>query len=1049
MKKSFLLLALLLPFSLSLSADECDDLWQPVRVVEKKWKSCRLSDVRLNDGSYFKQMQDMHHSYLLSLDPERLLNNVMRAGGISTTAENYGGWQHNNGNGFGNYMSGCSMMYAATGDETLRDRVAWMIDIIERCQREENLGGWFHFSRTKGFYNSLMAARGDGCTPVNNGEDFYTNSDMAGMVFYQLHRIYYGIRDAYLYAHIDKALDVFLKCMEWACTWTAGIASDASLQMALETEHGGMAELFMDAYALSGDEKFLKAGERWTHTLNFRDRLCRGDSPLTSRHANVYDPKFMGLVRGYELSGDERNSLAARTVWDYIVDWHILPMGGHGRWERYGQPGRMLDQLANTSTETCCTNNMLRFSKAMFSLYGDTRYMDFYERALYNHILASKDPNNNTVGGGFCYFQSLLPGMYRQYMDDSSFYCCWETALENHSKYGEAIYFSNGSDLLVNLFIPSTLSCADNGLRLTMAGNYPTEQTVTLTLDAVGRFAGKLLFRVPQWMDGNIVVARNGSPVAGNVSQGLLSVDGPWSDGDQLVLTLPLALRSEPTEEPDVASIFYGPLLLSPNLGASSGEYTSNPWLQSTAVAPSDFPHIDGSMANPSQWLTRRQQSQIVFRGGGYNFLPFYKASHHKTSIFLRFTSDDVVENLRHYIADRIKPSGDAGHDGSGTSQTGTIYNRNYLQVEAGQSISYTMQLSPDADAPHYVMLQHDGWHTDMVGNYSVYVDDVLIGESGPCERMQQFTFPRLFYKIPATLTHGKSTIRLTLKHNDRPMRYFDIALVTQRYIDEMCPEVLWQKRSWGDTNDNENANANDDEGRNSSPWGGQVELLPPLGGYRGLSLIRLEAEDAQPHGDNRTFDGTSSGGAYVAKLKTYLQYNTLYIPAESNYQLTLCYRATSSSQFRIVVNGETQVVSLQATSGQWETLQVTIHLQEGFNTLSLSPIDTVNTTDIDYVELQRAGDDTAIDGVNTRTNQPTAHLTVHSLGASRGVQCNVSGCERGILRLYDETGTECSRLYYPEQDTFTMSQLPQGIYVVSLTSCTGQLLTSCKFSRR
>ncbi len=1011
MLKKRLLLVLLIPFSLMVSAEEYDNLWQPVRVVEKKWKACCLSDVRLTDGSYFKQMQDLHRNYLLSLDPERLLNNVMRAGGIATSATNYGGWQHNNGNGFGNYMSGCSMMYAATGDETLRDRVAWMIDIIERCQREENLGGWFHFSRSKAFYNQLMAAKGEDCTPVNNGEDFYNNSDMAGMVFYQLHRIYYGIRDAYYYAHIDKALDVFLKCMEWACTWTDNISSDASMQMALETEHGGMAELFMDAYALSGEEKFLRAGQRWTHTLNFRDRLCRGDNVLMSRHANVNDPKFIALLRGYELTGDERDSLAARNVWDYVVDWHVSPMGGHGRWERYGQPGRLLDELANTSVETCCTNNMLRFTKAMFSLYGDTRYMDFYERALYNHILASKDPNNTSVGGGFCYFQSLLPGMHRQYMDDSSFYCCWETALENHSKYGEAIYFRNDNDLLVNLFIPSKLTCADNGMCITMTGDYPTDQRVTLTFDAVGSFTGKIYFRVPQWMHGDIVVAHNGSQIAANVSQGLLCVEGPWADGDEVALDLPLVLRCEPSEEPDVASIFFGPVLLCPNMGASTDDYTGNPWQQSTSLAPRDFPNIDGSMSDPSQWLTRRSQRQLTFRGGGYLFQPFYKCNHQTTSIYQRFVSADEVQRARVYIPDRINISGDTGHDYSGSSTTGVIYNRNYIEVAAGQSISYTMQLSPEGDVQHYLMLQHDGWQTDLVGNYSVYIDDVLIGESGPCERMQQFTFPHAYYNIPQDITQGKSSVRVTLQQGDRPMRYFDIALVTERYIDEMCPESLWQL-------------------------------------HQGFPL-RLEAEAAQPHGDNRTFDGTSSAGAYVAAPTTYLLYRDLYIPVAGDYQLEICHRGSRMARYAIIVNGEQQTVILPASSDAWSTTQTTLHFEAGFNTIRLSPVTTSNLPDIDYFELSRIGDDTAIRGVATAADGVLPRLTVHTLTDGSGVQCSVSGCERGILRLYNANGAECAMLRYPESDTFTTTQLPEGVYVVCLTSYTGQLLASCKISIR
>ena len=928
MKKTIgLVLALFLMAGTFARAEETDSLYASARVVGKKWTSFNLADVRLSDGSYFKKMQDIHLNYLLSLDPERLLNNVLRGGGIPTTAENYGGWQHDSGNGFSNYMSGCAMMYASTGDERLLQRIKWMIDNIADCQERENLDGFFYFGRSKGAasYDALMSATDKATGLTNNGEDFYTNPAMAGMAFYQLHRIFYGIRDVYCYTRYEKAKDVFVKCMEWACKWTDRISSDARLQMALEAEHGGMAELFVDAYALTGNKRFLKNAERWIHSLNFRDRMAENYDVLTSRHANAYDPKFMGLIRNYEFTGNERNRDAALNTWNAVVGRHVLPLGGHGRWERYGEPGKLLDELANTSTETCCTNNMLRFTKAMFSVFGDAKYLDFYERALYNHILASKDPDCKSVGGGFCYYQSLMPGQHRKYMDDSSFYCCWETGLENHSKYGEAIYFRNGKDILVNLFIPSVLEYKDKGFSLKMEGNYPAENVVTLTVAGNRDFAGDIMFRCPQWMDaGNVQVSVNGQPRNIDIKAGeFFAVSHEWKTGDAIKITLPVELRYEPSEEPNVASLFYGPLLIVPNMGTvPTGDYISNVWDQQADTQVKDFPdfpHFSNSKENLSAWISRQGEAlEFVAEGTDrtYRFVPFYAAHHMRTSIYQRFVGKEDLKWERDYVTDRVVFNlNEAGHGYSGRSTLDTNCNRYFRHVAAGDFVSYTMKVSEAPGAQHWIAVKHQGWEREDVGNYEVYADDVLIGSMGSCRQMKQFTYPTCFFKIPRSLTDGKQEIKVKLRQKDCAMNYYGLEVVTDKYLKEFYPETKYACASPRQT-------------------------------------VRLEAEAAQPHGENRTFDGKSSSGAYVSSLDSYLQFNNVVALENGKRELSVCYRGSAKLKYNLTINGATTKVSLPSTGGEWAVRTVKVALREGFNTVRLAPAAAGNTCDVDYIEL-------------------------------------------------------------------------------------------------
>lgn len=1001
------LVLLVLVSSSRLYADESDDLWTVERAVPQMWTSYGLSDVRLNDGSVFKTRQDQHRSYLLSLSEERLLNNVMRAADMSTSAENYGGWQHNNGNGFGNYISGCSMMYAATGDQELLKRVKWMIDIIYTSQEQQNLGGWFHYSRTKGFYNELMAAGTADSYPNNNGEDFYTNSSMAGMAFYQIHRMAYGIRDAYFYTGYEKARAIFIRYMEWCCTWTELFTSEAKLQMALEAEHGGMTELFMDAYALTGNERFLHNGKRWIHSLNFRDKMAVGEDVLVSRHANVYTPKFMGLIRDYELTGDEKNRNAAINTWELVAHRHTQPLAGCGRWERFGHQGRQLDELSNTSSETCCTNNMMRFTKAIFSVFGTPEYMDFYERALYNHILASKDPDNNSVGGGFCYYQSLLPGMNRQYMDDHSFYCCWETALENHSKYGDAIYFHNDNDILVNLYIPSTLTDNNYGFSMTMRGDYPNDNVLTYTINENQHFVGHLSFRIPEWMDvEKVKVSVNGNVKSLKASNtGFPYLAHTLKAGDVITLTMPVELRYEPSEKPDLAAVFYGPLLLTPNMGYRSGDYLSNVWVQSSLKSPERFPEFKGSKERLSDWMIRDGKS-LYFRANAidqtYTFLPFYQANHMATSIWQRFVGEEDMAVSRKYVPDQIEIGWDNSHNFSGRASIGSIYNRYYLQVNTKNSVQYTMSLSPEDDMQHYVVLQYNGWETDTLGYTSVYVDDVYIGELGPCEKAQQFTFPHAFFKIPLKLTEGKSSVNLKLQQGARSMNFFGIELVTERYLQEICPETRWIYNSESTT-------------------------------------IHLEAEDAQPHESNRTFDGISSGAAYVSRLSTYLQWNNIYVPKGGNYDLHICRRGTGSVNYTLRLNNvSTEVKITKSSSGNtWETFRISLRLDAGLNTIYLAPNSYRTPFDFDYIKLVPDNDDTKV-----QTRLVDTSFYVYPNPATSMVTFKTGEELSGKIYIYDMKGRLQSRFRYPEHTTFDVTGLPDGMYEVLLVCKRNTLYT-------
>lgn len=985
-----------------LSAGKRDNIFSVDRVVEKKWNNIELSNVRLLEGSDFKIMQDIHLDYLLKLDPERLMNNVLRGGGIPTTAENYGGWQHDNGNGFANYLSACSMMYASTGDDRLMQRIIWMIDHIADCQEKEDLDGYFYFSREKGAssYNQLMSANGNKVNPTNNGEDKYKNSAMAGMAFYQLHRVFYGIRNVYYYTGYEKAKTVFVKCMEWACKWSDLIPAEDKFQIALETEYGGMAELFIDTYVLTGNERFLRNSERWTHTLNFRDLVAEGKDMLISRHSNVYDARFKGLIYNYEYTGNEKNRDASLNIWDMVAGNHTLPIGGHGRWERYGSPGNFLDQLANTSAETCCTYYMLQFSNSMFNIFGDSKYMDYYEKALYNHILSSKDPDNNTIGGGFCYFQSLMPGQCRKYMNDNSFYCCWETGLENHSKYGEAIYFENGKDVLVNLYIPSTVNYEEKKFSLKMETKYPAGNEIKLTITEAGSFDGNILFRCPAWLDASKVkifindLEQNSSFKAGD----LPAIKNQWKKNDVIKITLPSELRYENSEEPNVCALFYGPLLLASDLGGASNQYISNMWDQhgdtQLTLCP-DFPNLNGPKDNLSAWIKKTDDDNLRFTTQGlsreYEFIPYYKAYHRRTSIYQRFIHSEDTEWKNKYITDQILINvNEEAHDGSGRGTTvGTAYNRYYRKANPGNTLSYTLKILPNAYIQHWVTVKQDGWEIEDVGDYDVYIDNVKIGSDNNCEQIQQFTFPVKFFKIPISLTEGKNEVKLQIRMNEKSMNFYGFSIVTENYLKE------WYPVSKG-----------------------------ILAGDQ--AIIRFEAEDAQPHGNNRTFDGLSSGSTFISRLTTYLQYKDVFIKENGKYKLSICYRSGKETQQILTINGVEKEITCPSTNERWAVMDVDAEFLNDFNTIRIAPVSVRNPIDIDYFEISLENELSAkiVDEDRVFSIFPNPAKDVIYF------KCSIPDW-KGRISIQDITGKTLSSIQYPEKENISLNQIQNGAYLV------------------
>ncbi|MDX9755833.1 MAG: glycoside hydrolase family 127 protein, partial [bacterium] len=517
-----------------------------------------LSAVRLLD-SPFKDAMDRDGAYLLQLEPNRLLAGFRENAGLEPKAEKYGGWERDGvaGHSLGHYLSACAMMYASTGDPRFRDRVNTIVEELKPCQDES------------GYVAAIPNGR-KVFAEVAAGDIRSAGFDLNGcwVPWYTLHKLFAGLLDAQAYCHNDEALAIATKLGDWAIQITARL-DEKQFQTMLACEHGGMNESLAELYIRTGERKYLDLSYRFHHKTVL-DPLAAGEDCLPGKHGNTQIPKIIGVARRYEATGRSEDRAIAEFFWDTVVSDLTYANGGHSDNEHFGPPRKLADRLSNNTSETCNTYNMLKLTRHLFEWTGGLTYADYYEKALYNHILASQNPDD----GMLCYFIPLKSGLFKTYSTPfDSFWCCVGTGMENHAKYGEGIYFHDTNRLLINLFIPSVLTWEEKGLTVQMETAYPQDQRIFLTLGCDKAVDLPLGVRCPAWAKGGFQVKVNGVPrKVESVPGAYTLIPGIWQDGDVVEIAIPMGLRYEPMpDHPERVALFYGPVLLAGDLGSIEG----------------------------------------------------------------------------------------------------------------------------------------------------------------------------------------------------------------------------------------------------------------------------------------------------------------------------------------------------------------------------------------------------------------------------------------------------------------------------------------------
>lgn len=758
-----------------------------------------LRDVTLLDGP-FRHAQELNRRYLLSHDVNRLLAPFRTEAGLEPKAPNYPNWENMglNGHTAGHYLTALAQMWAASGDAECRRRLDVMVQELAECQRAHGDGYVGGIPRGRTLWQAIATGQID-------FQNFSLNG--AWVPWYNEHKLFAGLRDAWLIAGHDGAREVLVGLADW-CDALVRDLSDEQMQAMLRTEHGGMNEVLADVAAITGDPKYLALARRFSHRAILEPLLLHEDR-LTGLHANTQIPKVVGYARVAELGGDASWRDAARFFWDTVVSRRSLAFGGNSEREHFNDPsdfGPVLE--SREGPETCNTYNMLRLSEVLFRGEPAARYADYYERALYNHILASQHPGH----GGFVYFTPIRPRHYRVYSQpEECFWCCVGTGMENHGKYGTFVYAHGEVDLWVNLFVASEVAWTERGVRVRQETAFPDAAKTRLKIRAEKPERFTLHVRHPGWVAKDALVVRVNGRVQAIASSpsSYASLAREWRDGDEVEVELPMHTTLERLPDgSDHFAVLHGPIVLAAATGTEQLDGIVADSSRMGHISPGPYLPLDESpmlVGDPDTLADRIRPvagKPLTFtapgvirpeRFSGLELVPLFRVHDARYMLYWRAVSADRYDevtatlkaaertrlDLEARTVDQVAPGeqqSEVGHQlAFEDSTSGALHGRQWRGA-AGR-FSYTMKAP--SGTPLELIVTYYGDERDR--RFAILVNDRPIADvtrdGGQRDRFVDVTYP-----IPAELVdsarEGMITVTFAAADKSRTASIFGVRLV-------------------------------------------------------------------------------------------------------------------------------------------------------------------------------------------------------------------------------------------------------------------------------
>ena len=716
-----------------------------------------LADVRLLDGP-FKHAEELNAKYLLSLEPDRLLHSFRLTAGMPTTAMPYGGWEEPKcelrGHSVGHYLSGCALAYQSSGNEKLRAQAAKVVAGMAECQAAFPSGYLSAFPEE--LIDRVVAGKG------------------VWAPWYTLHKIYAGLLDQYQLCGNQQALAVLEKAIGWVDSRMSRL-SDEQMQAMLNCEHGGMNEVIANLYGATGNEKYLKLAIRFNHHGVLVPAI-NGEDKLTGLHANTQFPKFIGMAREYELTGDASYRKGCEFFWNVVTKERSYVIGGNSDGEAFSPKEHLSKYIGTNPAETCNTYNMLKLTRHLMEWDPKAEYADYYERALYNHILPQQNPENGRV----LYYMPLATGsekLSRFGGPEDAFWCCTGTGMESHAKYGDSIYFHSDGDLYVNLFMASELNWKGKGIKALQETRYPDEHATKLTITAEKPVAVAIHIRYPYWATGGITLLVNGKTQKITPRPGsFIKLDRTWKTGDTIEMAMPFSLRFEAfRDDGNKVAVMYGPLVMC----------AWTPPYNSVSVIHGDKKEVlKGLKPVKGETNTFTAPASVFITAfnkveGETTFVPFYKEYRKRYAVYwdiyddVRWAAQEAAlkaEKERQRMLEARRMDGleffdqaerDHNFKGEKTS-SGEHAGRRYRHTEPGGWFQYDMKVR--ADQPQVLLCTY--WGSDSGRKFDILVDGQRIATEDLKSEKPNMFFERE-YQIPANLLKGKDKITVKFQAMD------------------------------------------------------------------------------------------------------------------------------------------------------------------------------------------------------------------------------------------------------------------------------------------
>ena len=742
---------------------------QPREVVPFAARPFDLKQVRLLDGP-FKEAMERDRKYLHELQNDRLLHHFRKTSGLDAPGEPYGGWENLElrGHTIGHYLSACALMYASTGDEQLKAKADAIVAELAKCQKALGDRGYLS-AYPEEFFDRLEAHK------------------YVWAPYYTLHKIFAGLLDMYVHCGNQQALEIAKGMAGWLKQRNAKF-DEAKMQDLLDsTEQGGINDAMANLYAATGDAQWLELSRKFTQR-SYNDPLAEKQDKLKGQHVNSFVPNMIGTARQYELTGNRRDHDIAHFFWHQVTGHRCYCTGGTSNYEHWRtDPDVLASELSPESQESCCVYNMLKLARQLFSWEPQVEYADYYERALYNGILATQDPET----GMMMYYVAMNPGHFKVFCTPhDSFWCCTGTGMENHAKYGDSIYFRGADTLYVNLFIPSELTWKGKGLVLRQETRFPEEEVTRLTFRADNPVELSLKIRYPYWATRGMRVTVNGE--AWPVDQkpcSYVCVKRAFRDGDRIEVTLPMQLHlHRMPDDPRLVSVMYGPMVLGGLLGTEGigpEMFLSPSQRAHHRAVPIPVPFFVVENEDPTSWVKPVAGKPLMFRTDGVGvpedvtLVPFHRLFGQRYSIYWRIVDksdanrEEVVatEKARQERLARTLDSMDMG-DGSvewghqfqgERTNSGRDFDRPWRDARDGGWFQYNMAVLPDQPAVlvcTYWGSEHDNRRFDILVD-GTKLATVELQDHRPNE------FFDVNYPLPETLTRGKRIVTVKFQAHE------------------------------------------------------------------------------------------------------------------------------------------------------------------------------------------------------------------------------------------------------------------------------------------